>query len=120
MATKQQKFGIQTIQAFAQFAFTTAGHVTNGLKDGKIDFSEQLQLLTDVLQGISLVKAIPLLKSELKELSAAEKTQLREFIKSQFAEITIGNKELDALIKKTINWASDGIEISTEWKQFKK
>lgn len=117
MAT--QKFGIQNIQLLAKFAFSLTKHLTDDLKDGKIDFVEQLGLISDVIQGVTLVKVIPQIKLELKELSAAEKTQLRDYLISEFNLVNIDNKELDAQIKKTVTFALSAVDLIEGWKSIR-
>ena len=114
-----QKFGIENLKVLIKFSFGLTKELTQGFADGKISFVEQLGLITQLVQAIGVVQAWPQIKLELKELSAPEKIQLRDYVISEFSLISTNNKLVDAQIKKSLAFAVDAIALIDGFKEIK-
>ncbi len=121
MPTKKQVFGIENLKIMVGFAFSLTKELVEDFQDGKINFLEQMRLVSAVISGVGVVKAWDKIKEELAELSAAEKKELRNFVVNQYGLSSIvNNKAIDLQIKNSLQFVVSGIDVVEGWKNLNK
>lgn len=114
------KFGIENLKLLIKFPLSLTKELTEDFADGKLSFGEQFWLINQIIQAAGIVKAWPIIKKELADLTAAEKKELRAWVMVQFnINVTVKNADIDKLVKSSLAFAVAGCEMVEGWKSLK-
>ena len=100
-----------------QFGLNFQDAIVAALKDNKVtvgDFPSFIPAVMSVGPAFGDIKQVP---QELKSMSAAQKAELADFVKTKF---DIDNDQAEELLERTVLALVEFYSIAVNWAQFRK
>lgn len=93
-----EKYGIETIKKTIALGVSFSTTLGDSLQDGKLDFSEIMNLIGSLKHAPNVIMNMGDLKKEISDLSANERKELNQFMESKYPS----NKDKDMIITESI------------------
>lgn len=109
--------GIENLKKVVKFALDVTKQISDSLSDGKITTLELFNFIPELSQIPGIVTSWPNITAELKELEAAERQQLLDYVKAEFH---LPNEKLESFIENALMNVVSLIALVEEFKALKK
>lgn len=107
---------LQDLKTLLKFGFDITKQVAVSGADGW-QFTDAFSFFDEVMQLPAVIKSLPGAKEAITNLSVADKSDLDEWIQSEF---DIPNDKVEKFIENSLQLVTAGISLANEWKELKK
>jgi hypothetical protein len=108
--------GIDNLKKLVKFSLDLSEQVVESTKDGWNWLTDPFSFLDELSQVPGVAKSWPAIKAELADLSPAERTELLEYIKSEF---DIPDDKVEIFVENALQQAASLITLVEEFRKLK-
>lgn len=106
--------GIDNLKKGVKFACDFTKQMAEALADKKFTWMETFGFVDELIQVPGLVKSWPELKQEVADLTEEEKTELFDYLRTEF---DLPNEDLEVLVEDSLNWIVITVTLVGRWKK---